>query len=165
MITHHLAELNIAEAIYPMDDPRIYGFTSRINTVNALADRASGFIWRLVDDNPDSDGALSLRPFDNPNMLVNMSVWQDIPSLFDFVYKTVHAKVMSGKPAWFSHLKSHNTVMWWVKAGHIPNLEEAKAKLEYVNKNGSSPEAFTFKHCYSTDGKPLIWNQPKKDCA
>lgn len=165
MSGYQLAELNIAEAFFPMDDPRMHGFTSRIGAVNALADRAKGFVWRLVDDDDDSQGAINLRPFENPNMLVNMSVWDDVQSLYEFVYTTVHAKVMSGKPAWFSHLKSHNTVMWWVKSGHIPTLEEAKAKLEYLNQNGPSKQAFTFKDCYSPQGQVLSWNAPKKECA
>jgi len=162
---YHLAELNIAEAVYAMDDGRMHGFTSRINGVNALADRADGFVWRLVDDDPDSDGALSLRPFPNPNMLVNMSVWQDVQSLYEFVYKTVHAKVMAGKPDWFSHLKSHNSVMWWVPIGHIPTLDEAREKLAMLDDIGPSVDAFTFKQCFTTEGKPLIWDMPKKDCA
>lgn len=165
MKEYHLAELNIAEALYPMDDVRMHGFTNRINGVNAMADRADGFIWRLVDDDPDSDGALSLRPFSNPNMLVNMSVWQDVPSLFDFVYKTVHTKVMDGKPNWFTHLTSHSTVMWWVKIGHVPSLEEAKKRLALLDDVGPSRDAFTFKQCFTSEGTPLIWNAPEKDCA
>ncbi len=162
---YQLAELNIAEALFSMEDVRMAGFTSRINVVNALADRADGFVWRLVDDDPSSDGAISLRPFPNPNMLVNMSVWDDVPSLFEFVYKTVHAKVMSGKPEWFSHLKSHNTVMWWVPTGHIPTLNEAKTKLTMLDEIGPSIDAFTFKQMFTAAGKPLIWKMPKKDCA
>lgn len=162
---YHLAELNIAEAFFSMDDKRMDGFTGRINAVNALADRADGFIWRLVDEDDSSDGALSLRPFENPNMLVNMSVWADVQSLYNFVYTTVHAKVMKGKPAWFSHLKSHNTVMWWVKDGHVPTLSEAKDKLLYLDEHGPSKTAFTFKDCYTPLGQRLLWDAPKKDCA
>ena len=165
MSGYHLAELNIAQAKYPMDDVRMHGFTSRIRSVNALADRADGFVWRLVDDDPKSDGAISLRPFANPNMLVNMSVWQDIPSLYAFVYNTVHAKVMAGKPDWFSHLKSHNTVMWWVKAGHIPTLNEAKQKLARLDDIGASADAFTFGQYFTAQGFPFDFNAPKKDCA
>ncbi|PHR93351.1 MAG: hypothetical protein COA69_05285 [Robiginitomaculum sp.] len=162
---YDLAELNIAEAIYPMDDVRMDGFTSRIDAVNALADRADGFVWRLIDDNSELGGALSLRPFPNPNMLVNMSVWQDVQSLYDFVYKTVHTKVMDGKPAWFSHLKSHSTVMWWVPIGHVPSLEEAKEKLALLDNIGPSKDAFSFEQAFTANAKPLIWTAPEKDCA
>ena len=165
MIGYHLAELNIANAIYPMDDERMHGFVSRIDAVNRMADRADGFVWRLVDDDASVDGAINLRPFSNPNMLVNMSVWQDVPSLYNFVYKTVHAKVMAGKPEWFSHLTSHNTVMWWIKTGHIPTIVEAKARLAYLDKHGPSSHAFTFKDCYTPAGEKLVWSAPQKDCA
>lgn len=161
---YQLAELNIAEAIYAMDDDRMHGFTSRIDAVNSLADRADGFVWRLIDDT-DMGGALSLRPFPNPNMLVNMSVWDDVPSLYDFVYKTVHTKVMDGKPAWFSHLKGHNTVMWWVPTGHIPTLAEAKEKLALLDDIGPSKDAFSFKQIFTAEGKLLVWNAPEKDYA
>ncbi|PHR61831.1 MAG: hypothetical protein COA43_01285 [Robiginitomaculum sp.] len=162
---YYLAELNIAEAKFPMDDARMDGFTKRIDVVNALADDADGFVWRLVDDNPDMGGALSLRPFDNPNMLVNMSVWKDIQSLYAFVFNTVHAKVMKGKPAWFSHLKSHSTVMWWVPVGHIPTLNEAKEKLALLDDIGPSKDAFTFNQAFTQNAKPLVWDAPEKDCA
>jgi len=162
---YHLAELNIAEALHPMDDARMDGFTSRINAINAMSDRADGFVWRLVDDDPDTDGALDFRPFLNPNMLVNMSVWQDVQSLYQFVYKTVHAKLISDRKDWFSLLRSHSTVLWWIEAGTVPTIEEAKAKLEQLDKTGPSPDAFTFANTFSADRKPLDWRRPEKDCA
>jgi len=92
-----LAQLNIAEALYPVEDSRMDGFTGPVEQINALADRSSGFVWRLTDDG-DTDGALSLRMEGmNDYTLVNMSVWADIESLFHFIYKTAHAKVMRGK--------------------------------------------------------------------
>ncbi|MEE9380895.1 MAG: DUF3291 domain-containing protein [Hyphomonadaceae bacterium] len=165
MARHHLAELNIAEALYPMDDARMEGFTSRINMINAMADRADGFVWRLVDDNPETDGALDFRPFPNPNMLVNMSVWRDVQSLYSFVYKTVHAKLIGDRKDWFSLLKAHSTVMWWIEGGVTPTIEEAKARLERLTEHGPSPDAFTFANTFTADRKPLIWRAPKKDCA
>ncbi len=165
MSGYQLAELNIAEAFFSMDDERMHGFTSRIHAVNALADQAPGFVWRLVDEDTPDTGAIHLRPFTNPNMLVNMSIWQDVPSLYDFVYKTVHAKVMKGKPKWFAHLKSHSTVMWWVKTGHVPTLVAAKEKLTYLDTHGASEDAFTFKDCYTPLGQRFVWNMPEKDCA
>ena len=165
MSVYHLAELNIAEALYSMDDARMDGFTSRINTVNAMADTSDGFIWRLIDDNPEIDGALDYRPFPNPNMLVNMSVWRDVQSLYQFVYKTVHARLISGGKDWFSMLKSHSTVMWWIEAGTLPAIEEAKAKLELLTAQGPSPDAFTFANTFTADRKPFVWRAPKKDCA
>jgi len=160
-----LAQLNIAEALYGAEDGRMDGFTGRIDTINALADRAHGFIWRLVDDDK-TDGALSLRiEGEGDYTLVNMSVWANIESLFHFTYKTAHAKIMQDKNNWFTPMTRNHMVLWWVKEGHIPSMDEAKAKLDAIRANGASPDAFDFQTPFSQDGQPITTNFPKKDCA
>lgn len=160
-----LAQLNIADAKYVTDDDRMAGFTGRIDIINALADRSPGFVWRLVDDD-ETDGALSLRiEGEGDFTLVNMSVWQDVESLFHFVYKTAHAKVMQGKEDWFDPMPRAHMVLWWVEDGHIPSLNEAKAKLDLLRERGASPDAFTFNLPFDENGQPITPNFPKKDCA
>lgn len=159
-----IAQLNIAESLYPMDDTRMAGFTDNIEQVNALADRSSGFIWRLVDDS-DQDGALLLRLPGSDTTLVNMSVWTDIESLFAYMYKTVHAKIMRERQQWFSTLTTHHLVLWYVAEGHIPSLEEARERLDHLKQNGPTPYAFTFSVPFNEDGVPVTPNFPKKDCA
>lgn len=160
-----LAQLNIAEAKYGTEDARMGGFTGRVDIINAMADRSPGFIWRLTDDD-ETDGALSLRmEGQNDYTLVNMSVWIDIESLFHFIYKTAHAKVMQGKDDWFNPMSRNHMVLWWVEDGHIPSIDEAKAKLDAIRVNGPSPEAFDFQTPFSEDGIALETNFPKKECA
>jgi len=161
----HLAQLNIAESIHPMTDPRMQSFTSRIDAINALADRSPGFVWRLTDDDEDVDGALSLRLPGDENTLVNMSVWENIESLFGFVYKTVHAKVMTDNRDNFRDMVTNHFVLWWVPERHIPDLVEAKSRLDRLRKDGPSPDAFTFRLMFSETCEPLALTLPKKDCA
>lgn len=160
-----LAQLNIAESVYPMTDTRMLPFTGRIDAINALADRSDGFVWRLTDDDADVDGALSLRLPDDENTLVNMSIWDSVETLFDFVYKTAHAKVMTNNRDNFTQMVKSHFVLWWVEDGHIPNLIEAKAKLDKLRAKGPSPEAFNFQTPFSEYGEPIKTNFPKKDCA
>ena len=160
-----LAQLNIAEAKYGTEDARMDGFTGRVDFINAMADRSPGFIWRLVDDD-ETDGALSLRmEGQNDYTLVNMSVWADIESLFHFIYKTAHAKVMQGKDDWFNPLSKNHMVLWWIEDGHIPSMDEAKEKLGAIRAHGPSPEAFDFQTPFSEGGMPVKTNFPKKDCV
>ncbi len=141
------------------------GFTGRVDIINAMADRSPGFIWRLTDDD-ETDGALSLRmEGQNDYTLVNMSVWADIESLFHFIYKTAHAKVMQGKDDWFNPLSKNHMVLWWVEDGHIPSMDEAKEKLDAIRANGPSPKAFDFQTPFNAAGRPVKPNFPQKDCA
>ncbi len=160
-----LAQLNIAEALYATDDTRMAGFTGAIETINALAERSPGFVWRLVDDD-DTDGALSLRmEGEGDYTLVNMSVWRDIESLFGFVYKTAHAKIMRGKDMWFTPMRRNHMVLWWIEDGHSPSLDEAQQKLDRLRAQGPSPDAFDFQTPFSDKGMPLTTRFSKKDCA
>ena len=68
----HLAELNIARLKYPFDDPRVAEFADNLDRVNGIAERSEGFVWRLQDDGGD---ATDIRAFDDPLVIVNMSVW------------------------------------------------------------------------------------------
>lgn len=161
----HLAQLNIADSLHPVEAPEMAGFTGRVDAINALADRAPGFVWRMVDDGPE-DGALSLRmEGQGPNTLVNMSVWESVEDLYRFVYQTAHAKVMRGKDDWFVAMPVSHMVLWWVEDGHIPDLNEAREKLDLLRANGPSPEAFSFTVPFDEAGCPVTPPMGKKDCA
>lgn len=150
-----LAQLNIAESLYPMTDTRMKTFTGRIDAINALADRADGFVWRLKDNDADIDGALSLRLPDNEKALVNMSVWENLKSLYAFVYKTAHAKVMDVNRDKFTPLLKNHFVLWWIESGHIPSLSEAKNKLDTIRIQGPTKVAFDFETAFDETGRPF----------
>ena len=160
-----LAQLNIGKLRYPVDDPRMSGFTNRLNAINALADRSEGFVWRLVDDNPELDAAVDLRLPGADDAAVNLSVWEGIEPLFQFVYKTAHAKVMRDRLDYFEPATEAYLVLWWVPNGHMPDLLEASERLESLKQNGPSPRAFTFAVPFDEHGTPITTNYPKKDCA
>ncbi|MBV8123458.1 MAG: DUF3291 domain-containing protein [Burkholderiaceae bacterium] len=141
MTTYHLAQVNIALARADMDSEIMSGFVARLDEINLLAERSQGFVWRLVGDGAD---ATSIRAFDDPLMLVNMSVWQDLESLRAFVYKSVHVELIRDRAAWFSKMMEAHQALWWVPAGHTPSVQEAKAKIEHFRAHGPSPVAFSF---------------------
>ncbi len=142
----HLAQINIAQALAEMDDPIMHGFVSRLDEINALADDAPGFVWRLQTGDGD---ALSLRVFDDPMLIINMSVWENVETLKTFTYKTMHVQVFKERKTWFTKLGRPHLAMWWVPAGHIPTLDEAKEKLELIAERGPTPKAFTFSKVFA----------------
>ena len=142
MSRYHLAQLNIARMRGPLDSPLMQGFVARLEEINALADRAPGFVWRL--QTPEGD-ATYLRPYGDDRIIVNMSVWESVEALKDYVYKTAHAELLRQRREWFEHFTGAYLAMWWVPEGHIPGIDEAKKRLAHLEEHGPSQFAFTFK--------------------
>ncbi|MFF6787586.1 DUF3291 domain-containing protein [Streptomyces filamentosus] len=137
----HLAQLNLATLRHPLDDPRTAPFVELLDPVNAAADAAPGFVWRLVEEGtPDATG---LRPA-GENVIVNLSVWETRDALWDFTYRSGHLEVMRRRREWFQrHVEAH-LALWWVPAGHLPTVGEALDRLADLRTHGPSPRAFTF---------------------
>ena len=138
----HLAQANIARAVAPMDDPAMADFMARLDTINALAEGSPGFVWRLKSD---SGNATDIPVTDDPLEILNMSVWESADALFDYVYRTAHTPVMARRREWFEKPTRPHMVLWWVEAGHRPDVAEALEKLDMLAKKGPTPDAFTFK--------------------
>ncbi len=136
----YLAELNIAEwKIDPQSDAA-QPFLRAIDKVNAVADRSPGFVWRADVEVGDP------TPFGSDDMIVNMSVWEDAHALENYVWNTVHRAIYRRKDEWFSHMRMAHFVMWWVETGHQPTLDEAKDRLDHLNKHGNTDTAFGWEH-------------------
>ena len=112
----HIAELNIARALAPVDSPLLDDFNAALDPINALADRAPGFVWRLQTD---EGNATAIRPFDDDRMIVNMSVWESIDALAEFVYRSEHVAVMRRRREWFERIQIF-MVLWWVPSRPHP---------------------------------------------
>lgn len=138
----HIAQLNVATALYPHDDQRMNRFFAQLDDVNALADSSPGFEWRLQSD---SGNATDIQVGDDPLLIVNMSVWQSVGALFDFAYKSAHRHIVADRRKWFQRPNGAYQVLWWVPAGHQPSVDEGMEKLRLLQKSGPGPDAFTFK--------------------
>lgn len=145
MNTYHLAQVNIAKGLAPLGDPIMQDFLNNVDHINALADNSKGFVWRFKDE--DKDEALSV--FKEDNLLVNISVWEDLESLFNYIYHSGHIEVFKRKNEWFSKVKMKHMAFWYVPEDHKPTLKEAKIRLDYLNSHGETPYAFTFKSKFS----------------
>jgi hypothetical protein len=139
---HELAQLNIGRMLAPLDSPLLKGFADGLDHINALAEAAPGFLWRLKDD--ETDDATSIRMFEDDWILVNMSVWQSQETLRAFVYDDAHRSYLRRRREWFERLDEAITVLWWVPTGHRPNVAEARDRLEHLRKRGTTPYAFGF---------------------
>jgi hypothetical protein len=76
---------------------------------------------------------------------MNMSVWQDAESLFDFVYRTAHTPVMARRRDWFERYDGAHMALWWIPAGTIPTINDGLSRLWHIDRFGPTAHAFTFK--------------------
>lgn len=141
-----LAQLNIAQAKYPLEDARMKEFTDNLEPINAIAEASEGFVWRLIGE---SGNATDIQAFSDPNIIVNMSVWSSIESLKDFMFKTHHRDYLRRKQEWFNNIENANYVLWWVEDGTIPCVDDGIVRLEHLRSYGDSPYAFSFKVPFS----------------
>jgi len=145
MADWHLAQLNIARLAHELDHPDLAPFVENLDAVNAVADTAPGFVWRLQEE---SGNATGVRPW-GPTIIVNLSVWTDIASLESYVYGAAHAAVLKQRRMFFTPMPQDNVVLWWVPAGHEPSLVEAKERLDRLRSDGPTSYAFTLRHSFS----------------
>jgi GNAT superfamily N-acetyltransferase len=158
----HLAQLNIARLTQPLDHPATAEFVDGLDPINALAESSPGYVWRLQGESGD---ATTFRPHPDPNVIVNLTVWESPEHLHDFVFKSAHTPFLRRRAEWFTPMGAPQVVAWWIDAGHLPTVEEAFARLTFLTEHGASPYAFTvtrplaqlaFVHDIGDDGPVLF---------
>ena len=141
----HLAQVNIGIAKGDMDSELMKEFAENLDPINAIAEASHGFVWRLKDE---GGNATDIVFSDNPNELVNMSVWESVEALKHFMFKTHHIDFLKRKKQWFETASEQTYALWWVPVGHYPSTQEAKDRLRLLNAKGETEQAFTFKNVF-----------------
>jgi hypothetical protein len=140
--SYHLAQVNIGRLRAPVDSPIVAEFMAALEPINALADGSPGFVWRLQTEDGN---ATSIRPFEDDEILVNMSVWESIEALGDYVYRSAHTPFMRRRREWFQQMAEAYLALWWVPAGQLPTAAHAVERLNHLREHGPTPYAFTFR--------------------
>jgi hypothetical protein len=140
-MTFHLAQCNIVKLRAPLDSPDVAGFVAALDPINALADSSAGFVWRLKTHDGD---ATSIRVFADDQILLNMSVWESMEALKQYVYRSGHRDVLRRRREWADRFAGVQATMWWLRAGSVPEPADAIARLEALQRLGPTEYAFTF---------------------
>jgi hypothetical protein len=151
---YQLAQVNVARLAAPLDDPVLADFVAALNPVNAAADQAPGFVWRLQteDGNATAIVAFEWDTADSAGVIVNLSVWADVEHLASFVYGPMHRQVLRRRREWFHRMREAHTACWWVPAGHRPTTDEAEQRVRYLRCNGPTRQAFTLQASFPPPG-------------
>jgi len=145
MSKYHIAQINIARMLAPIDDPVLADFVAQLPPINALADQSRGFVWRLQSESGD---ATSIKVYDDDLVIVNLTVWESAEALREYVYKSAHRDVLRDRKRWFEKFDGPYYALWWIPAGQLPSAEEGRERLEYLRTHGDSAYAFSFKNLF-----------------
>ncbi|MFI8894423.1 DUF3291 domain-containing protein [Streptomyces paradoxus] len=156
---YELAEVNIARLKAPLDSPQLKDFVDALDPVNADADAADGFVWRLQSD---TGNATDVAVFGDSWLIINMSVWRDADSLTAYMYQGRHREMLARRREWFERVEEAMVTLWWVPAGHRPTVAEAESRLLHIRTHGPTPYAFTLRTQFPPQGaEPLIGEVPE----
>jgi heme-degrading monooxygenase HmoA len=148
----HLAQVNIGRARGAIDGPIMAEFVARLADINALAEQTPGFVWRLQTEDGD---ATAIRPYADERIMINLSVWADLESLREFVFRSAHAAVMRRRREWFERFEGIYVALWWVPSGHRPTTQEAVSRLAHLEANGPTAFAFSFQQPFDAEGRAI----------
>jgi len=143
-----LAQVNIGRLLAPLDSPQLADFVAALDPVNAIADAAPGFLWRLQTEDGN---ATALRAFEadaegaDGGILINMSVWESVEALGGYVYGDAHLAVLRRRREWFERIRDAYAVLWWIPRGHVPTIPEAEERVRHLRRHGPTPYAFTLR--------------------
>jgi hypothetical protein len=157
----HVAQVNIGRLRARVDDPLIADFVANLDRINALADAAPGFVWRLQTEDGN---ATAIRPMDDDELLaINLSVWESVEALADYVYRSEHVELMRRRREWFERYATSYLALWWMPPGTIPTVPEAMARVALLDRYGPTPSAFTFKHRFAPPHDGSILDAVERD--
>jgi len=138
---YQLAQINIARLLAPIDDPRIADFVAQLDSINALAEAAPGFVWRLQSS---SGNATDMAYNEDPRVIVNMSVWKSVEALREYAYQSKHVEVYRAREKWFEKMNEPSYCLWWIPAGRMPTVAEGRERLEHYQRLGATQFSFWF---------------------
>lgn len=142
MAKHHIAQINIARLRAPVDDPEIAEFVAALEPINALAEKSPGFVWRLQTEDGDATG---VQAYEDELVIVNLTVWESVDDLYEYVFRSGHTDFMRRRSEWFRRMGEAHVCLWWVPVGTLPSIEDGVARLDHLQGNGPTHRAFTFR--------------------
>jgi heme-degrading monooxygenase HmoA len=146
-VDYVLAQVNVGRLRAPLDSPVLAEFVAALDPVNAAADAAPGFVWRLQTEDGN---ATSVRAFEwdragSAGVIINMSVWESVEALAAFVYSDQHRRVLRRRRQWFVPMAEAYMASWWIPRGRVPAPGDAEERVLHLREHGPTPHAFTLR--------------------
>lgn len=145
---YHLAQVNIGRLTGALDAPHMVDFTKNLARVNDMAKASPGFVWVL--EGADAElGATDIAWPGDPDILVNMSVWESVAALRDFAFSGEHRSLLARRREFFEKPAAAIAVLWWIPAGTVPTVQDAHERLEHFREHGATARGFSFARLFA----------------
>ena len=161
----HLCLFTSSVLLGPLASEQSRPFVQAIPETYAAAEQAPGFVWRppptetILDEiGTPKRGAYGAIPsfYEDPDRVVQtLSVWTDLPSAWNYVYRGMHLSALKQRAEWMEKPVRAQYVLWWTPIGAIPTDSDGVQRLELLDQAGPTPEAFTFREAFSSSGEPV----------
>src|ERR1700733_14239342 len=151
-----LAQVNIGRLLAPIESPLIADFVAALDEVNATADAAPGFVWRLQAKDGDATAGRGLERDAvgcGGGVIINMSVWESVEALAAYAYGAGHVEVLRRRREWFERMTHAHLVLWGMGRGHTPTVSEAEDRLDHLRAHGPTAHAFTLRQHFPPPGE------------
>lgn len=142
LMSHHLAQCNIGRVLHPLDHPALAEFVAALEPINAIAETSPGFVWRLKDEGGQSSSYVDIPGNDDPLLIINYSIWEDVETLKHFMHKTGHMAYLRRRREWFEKSELPTSAAWWEPIGSIPDVGEAYRRVLHLQEHGPTESAF-----------------------
>ncbi len=140
---YYLVYADLAQVRAPLDDPIMRGFAARQDEINSQAERMAGFVIQpeLADQGKVFNG----------DMLLSVTVWEEIERLEQFINNEKHAKLLSRPEEWFVSNDYPPYVLFWAPAEGKLTENEIKKRFDLLHESGPSTLAFTFDRRFTVE--------------
>ena len=141
-MSFQIAQVNMGRLAAPLDSEQLAAFVEALDPVNASADAAPGFVWRLQTGSGNATEVTGFQfdAVDGAEVILNMSVWTGIEPLAAWVFGDLHREILRRRREFFQRMTAATLALWWVPAGHLPSVAEAEERLLLLRRVGPSPD-------------------------
>jgi len=150
-----VAQVNIGRLVAPLDSPELADFMAGLDPVNAAADGAPGFVWRLQSEDGN---ATALRGFEQDGagsgggIIINMSVWETVEALAAFRVRDDAHRGATAPPRVVRADEGRLRRAVVDPARARPDHPEAEDRVKHLRAHGPTPCAFTLKAYFPPPG-------------
>ncbi len=161
----HICLFTSSVLLGPLASEQSKPFAQAIPETYGAAEQAAGFVWRappadfIFDDagSPKRVAYVATPSFyeDRDRVVQTLSVWSDLPSAWNYVYRGTHLAALKQRADWMEKPVRAQYVLWWAAVGALPTHVDGVQRIELLDQTGPTSAAFNFRNAFSSAGEPV----------